>query len=480
MEPSIFTQISLVIAVAAGVAFLMRLLKQPLIMGYIIAGIIVGPSALGMIQGEEAKLAFETFAEIGIALLLFVIGLGLNASVMKSFGKTSLLTAMAVLLTVGAVGQVVALLLGFDMMTSIFIGLALFFSSTVIILKALSDKHELGRLYGQLAIGVILIDDVVAILALVAVAMLAQGDFSLGAFGDLGLKALALGVGLYISGVHIIPRIGKLLASNSELLFLFSIAWGLSIASLFYELGLSHELGALFAGISLAGLPYANEMAAKLKPLRDFFIVLFFISLGELFTFDKFVDALLPAHILALVVMVGKPLVIMATLGATRHTKLTSFKAAVHLSQISEFSIILIIAAAGSGVINESSVAVVTMVALITIGLSTYLMKYDDELFRIFSKYLSVFERERITESTKPKKPHPAVLLGYHRGGHEFVEAFREMKLNYLVIDDNPSTIEHLAAQGIHHEYGDATDEELLTELGVANAELVVSTIDML
>lgn len=478
MELTIFTQLGLVIAIAAVVSFIMHLLRQPLIMGYIITGILVGPSVLGLIQGADAHHAFETFSEIGIALLLFIIGLGLNAGVIKSLGKVSVATASSILAVVGTSGFFISHLLGFDLMTSIFIGIALFFSSTIIILKALSDKHETGRLYGQVAIGVILVDDIVATLALVAVAMLATGESNLATFGLLGLKAAGLVLGLYIAGRYLIPKIGKVLAESSELLFLFSIGWGLSIAALFDIAGFSHELGALFAGVSLAGLPYAIEMAAKLKPLRDFFIVLFFVYLGELFTFDKFVDALLPASILAALVMIGKPIFVMATLGFMGYTKLTSFKAAVHLSQISEFSIILIIFGASSGVLDQNAVPVITMVALITIGLSTYMMKYDKWIYKKFEKRLSMFERKNTKENHGQSKPYEAILFGYHKGGREFLDAFREMKLHYLVVDDNPEIIDRLSNQGIRNTFGDMADEEFLTEIGALNAKMFVSTLE--
>lgn len=478
MELSIFVQIGLVISIAAVVAVIMRLLRQPLIMGYIITGVVVGPSMLGVIRGESAHSAFETFAEIGIALLLFIIGLGLNASVIRSLGKVSLTAASVLLLTVGTVGFLATLLFGFDVTTSIFVGIALFFSSTIIILKTLSDKHEVGRLYGQVAIGVVLVDDIVATLALVAVTMLSHGSLDAATFGFLALKAAGLGALLYIVGAHVIPRIAKFLASSSELLFLFSIAWGLSIASLFSLAGFSYELGALFAGVSLAGLPYAVSMAAKLKPLRDFFIVLFFVSIGELFTFEAASTALIPALILSLIVMVGKPLFVMASLGFLGYTKFTSFKTAIHLSQVSEFSIILITFAATSGVVADGVVPIITMVALITIGISTYMMKYDDKLYRAIDKKLGLFERKKTNQQSKNKTIYPAILLGFHKGGHEFLTAFREMKLNYLVIDHDPAVIEHLEAQGIRHEFGDATDEEFLREIGAANAELVVSTIE--
>ncbi len=477
MELTIFTQISLVIAIAAVVSIVMRLLKQPLIMGYILTGVLVGPSLLNIVHAKEA---FETFAEIGIALLLFIIGLGLNVGVIRNLGKVSLITAGSILLIVGSIGHFAALLLGFDNTTAILLGIALFFSSTIIILKVLSDHHETGRLYGQIAIGVILLDDIVATIALVVVAMMATDQTSSSAFMILGLKALGLAVGLVIAGRYVVPRLAKMMARSSELLFLFSIGWGLSVASLFDVAGFSHELGALFAGVSLAGLPYATEMAAKLKPLRDFFIVLFFVSLGELFTFDSMASSIVPALVLSVVVMVGKPIFTMAALGRLYYTKLTSFKTAIHLSQISEFSIILIIFAASVGVADKSAVPVVTLVALITIGVSTYLMQYDDQLYKIFKKHLSIFERSTIKERKQKSDQFSAILFGYHKGGHEFVETFRNMKMRYLVVDYNPEIIDHLETQGIRHAFGDMTDEEFLEEINASSAEIVVSTLDNL
>jgi len=467
----------LVIAVAAVVSIIMRWLKQPLIMGYILTGILVGPSLLDIVHAKEA---FETFADIGIALLLFIIGLGLNVGVIKSLGKVSTAAAGAILSIIGTLGFVASLLLGFDLTTAFLLGIAMFFSSTIIILKVLSDRHETNRLYGQIAIGVILVDDIVATIALVVVAMMAANETSATAFMILGLKAIALGVGLLVAARYIMPRLGKMLASSSELLFLFSIGWGLSVSSLFYVAGFSHELGALFAGVSLAGLPYATEMAAKLKPLRDFFIVLFFVTLGEMFTFDAITQSIVPAIILSIIVMIAKPIATMAALGSMYYTRLTSFKAAIHLSQISEFSIILIIFAASHSVVQAEAVPIITMVALITIGISTYLMKYDDELYKLLDQKLKIFERSITKEKRGKHENFNVILFGYHKGGHEFLQAFREMKERYLVVDYNPEIIEHLEEQGIRHAFGDMTDEEFLDEIGTSQAELVVSTLDEL
>lgn len=475
MDYSIFTQISLVLGITAVIAIIMRLLRQPLIMSYIVTGIIVGPSVLNLVHANDV---FHSFSQLGITLLLFIIGLGLNAGVVKSLGRVSIITASTLLVAVGGLGFIVSRLLGFDTTTSMIIGVALFFSSTIIILKVLSDNKEVSRLYGQIAIGVILLDDVVATVALVAVtAAGTNAGLAFGTVGLLALKAVGLGIGLALVGTKLMPRIVRIFAQSQELLFLFSIAWGMIVATVFEFAGFSHEVGALFAGVSIAGLPYATEIAAKLKPLRDFFIVIFFVTLGEAFTFGSLKDSLLPALVLSCIVMVAKPLFVLIALGMQRYTKLTSFKAAIHLSQISEFSIILVILAGSYSLVPKTAVATITLVALITIGISTYLMMYDDKLYRTLENWLRHFERKSINEHTRKQALYPIILVGYHKGGHEFLKTFREMRQRYIVVDYDPEVIEHLELQGVRHAYGDATDEEFLGEINASHANLIVSTM---
>jgi Kef-type K+ transport system membrane component KefB len=470
----IFTELSLVLVIVAGVSIVMRLLRQPLILGYILTGIVVGPLMLNLIQAKEA---FEGFSEIGIALLLFIIGLGMNVGVIKSLGKVSILTASAIFTVVGGLGAASLLLMGFDLTTALILGLALFFSSTILILKVLSDKREVSRLHGQIAIGVILVDDIVATLAIVAVTATANGGLDPANFVVMAAKALALGGLLYVAGAHVIPRFSKVLAKSQELLFVFAIAWGFGIASLFGAAGFSHEVGALFAGVSLASLPYAIEMSTRLKPLRDFFVVLFFVYLGETFVFDNFAATVLPALLLSAIVLFGKPVFVMASLGILGYTKLTSFKAGIHLSQISEFSIVLVVLASQIGVIGPEATSIITLVALITIGVSSYLMKYDDILYRRLHRLLSVFERSVPKEQKQRRGLYTSILFGYHHGGHEFLHMFRDMKQRYLVVDYDPEIIEHLEAQGIRHAYGDATDTEFLDEVNAGHVKFAASTI---
>lgn len=475
MSGDVFTQLSLVLVVAAGVAMVMRLLKQPLLMGYILTGILVGPSLLNLI---EARGAFDTFSEIGITLLLFIIGLELSLATVKQLGKPVFLTAAAILLSVGTMGYLLGVAFHFTVTEAVILGLALFFSSTIIIAKVLSDKKELTRLNGQIAVGVILLDDVVATFALLFVAA-GQGGQSLG-IGDIGiliLKGTLVVAVLAFLGIKVLPKVTKYIAKSQELLFLFALAWGFGVATLVNHIGFSIEIGALFAGVTLAHLPYVHQIGARLKPLRDFFIILFFISLGESLQLHDLRSALVPAVILSIVVIVLKPLVVMMSLGVLRYTKRTSFKTGINLSQISEFSIILVVLAHQAGIVGNKLGAVVTLVAIVTISVSTYLMQYDNWLYAKIEKHLHLFEREKTTEAKYRAQVYPLILFGYKNGGQQFLKTFRSMKKRFVVVDYNPDVIDELERKHIEYLYGDATDPELLADIDIGKAQLIVNTI---
>lgn len=473
----IFAQLSLIIVIVTIISMVAHSFKQPLILGYILTGILVG-SILPVLPGhfELHTDTFDVFSSIGIALLLFIIGLGLSVSVFRKLGKVAFLTALSVLISLGSVGYIITQGFGFSSTEAILMGLALFFSSTIIIVKVLSDKNEQTRLHGQIAIGVILIDDLVATIALLFVAA-GKNGFGVTELGILFIKGAILALILTFVSIRVLPKITKVFAKNQELLFLFTIAWGFGIASLFQFVGFSIEVGALFAGVSLAALPYSQEMASRLKPLRDFFIVLFFISLGAELNIENLTSGLILAIVLSIVVMVLKPLVVMMSLNAFGYTKRTSFKSAINLSQISEFSIILIALARENGMVSDSLTAVVTIVAITTIATSTYLMHYDNKILMKLEKRFRFFRDQATREEEKSIQHHELILFGYKKGGHEFVKTFRQMKKRFIIVDYNPTVIETLEHQHLPFIYGDATDVELLHEIGIKQARLVVSTI---
>jgi Kef-type K+ transport system membrane component KefB len=470
----VFAELSLVIVITAGVSLVMKLLKQPLILGYILAGLLVGPAVFDIIKAVEM---FEAFSNIGIALLLFIIGLGMNVSELRKLGRVVVLTALASLITIGTIGFTASGLMGFSRTESVIIGLALFFSSTIIIIKILSDKKEQNRLHGQVAIGVILIEDLIATFALLFIVANEGGGLELAEIGVLLGRGALLMLGLIIASTRILPHVSKFMASSQELLFLFAISWGFGIATLFELAGFSIEVGALFAGVALASSPYAQEIGARLKPLRDFFIVLFFIALGESLNVTNLSAAIVPALVLSAIVIVLKPFTITTVMGLLGYTKRVSFKAGINLSQISEFSIVLVVLASSAGLVREEISAIITVVAIVTIASSAYLMQFDDELFARFDKIrLHLFEKEVTYKERRGKRAYQLVLFGYHHGGHEFIKTFKDINKRYLVVDYDPSVIDALEHQDVPYLYGDATDSELLEEIGIENSKLIIST----
>ncbi|MGH7196842.1 MAG: cation:proton antiporter [Candidatus Saccharimonadales bacterium] len=477
MEYSLFTQLSIVLVVVATVSGVMRLLRQPLIIGYIISGVLVGPTFLDILGNQEA---FHAFSSLGIALLLFIIGLGLNVDIIKRLGRVVIVTAMVQMVLTALIGGLVALTFGVPLVAASILGLAVSFSSTIVIIKLLNDKREQRQLYGQIAIGILIVQDVVASIALLFVAAGDTGNLPATELAMLFAKGIALAAGLTLVVTQILPRLERFVASSQEFLFLFAIAWGFGIATVFEFAGLSLEVGALFAGVSLASLPYSQGMAARLKPLRDFFVVIFFVVLGEGLQLADFLGSLPLAIGLSVVALAIKPLIVLMSMGALAYTKRTSFKTAVSLGQISEFSIIFVILAVSEGIIPPYLNSAITLVALITIAASTYLMKYDDHLFRILNSTLQLFEREVVKTARERRaalQSYSQVLFGYNKGGAEIIRAFERLHEPFVVVDYDPDVIKLLEQKQLAFRYGDAADPELLEELDIEKAKLVISTI---
>ncbi|MBP7767298.1 cation:proton antiporter [Candidatus Saccharibacteria bacterium] len=475
MHSSVFGELSIIIGIGTLIALCMRLLKQPLIISHIITGIVVGPSVLDLVKSAET---IETFSSIGIALLLFIIGLGMNPKVIKEVGKIS---AIAGVIQVGfsaLLGFMSGKLFGLSNTESLFLGVAVSFSSTIIILKLLSDKKEQTRLHGKIVTGLLIIQDVLATTALVFVtAQSSDSGLNISGLAGLFIKGWALGGGLMLVGWFVLPKLHRLIAGSQEFLFLFAIGWGFGSAALFEFAGFSLEIGALIAGIALSGLPYAQEISARLRPLRDFFIVVFFISLGTRISFSNISSVLPLIFAASFVTIVMKPLIVMGIAGAMGFTKKTSFKAAITTGQVSEFSLVFVLIGQKSGIIGDTVVNIVTITALISIAVSTYMILYADSLYMLFEHKLSLFERRTIKSDKEKKEHHDLVLFGYVHGGHEYLRLFRTMKKSYVVVDYDPDVIEMLEKQKANYIYGDASDVELLEDIGLEQSKLVISTL---
>ncbi len=473
MDP-IFIQLAIILSVAFVVSYIVKLLKQPIIIGYILAGIIIGPFIL--LLGASTEL-IHTFSEFGIAFLLFIVGLHLNPRVIKEIGTSSLLIGLGQMLLTFGLGFGISLILGFSSITGVYIGLALAFSSTIIVMKLLSDKQHLDTLYGKISIGILIIQDLVAI----GVLMFISSVSGIVASKGLVLQNVLIGIGLiiflFLCGFYILPRLTRHIAKHQELLFLFSIFWCFLIATLFGYIGFSIEIGALIAGIVLSFSPYSIEISSKVRPLRDFFLIIFFIILGLNIPVLNLGPVIVNALILSAAVIALKPVILMFFSSLFRYTKRTNFLVGTTLAQISEFSLIVLMLGVSVGHISTDILHTLTLTLVITMFFSTYMIIYSKKFYTRLYKFASLFERKRVKREKNIKDKYNAILFGYNRIGFSILKSLKKIKEKYLVVDFNPDTISDLQKFNIPCLYGDVDDPELLRELPLDKINMAVSTV---
>lgn len=470
----IFVNLSVIIIIAVVVSGIMKLLKQPLLIGYIVTGILVGPYIFDILGFNPV---FETFSKIGVALLLFMVGLHLNPKVIKEVGAVSLITGIGQIVFTSLIGFAIAVAFGFSIVTSLYISIALTFSSTIIIMKLLTDIKQIDSLFGKIAVGFLIVQDLFAVFALMIISSFSNGtSFSTLVFNTFfkGFLTLFLIFGFcYLT----FPKLTRIISRSQEFLFLFSVGWCLALASLFYVLGFSIEIGALLAGVTLSLSPYHQEISSKTKPLRDFFIVLFFILLGSQMVLGDVTSRWVEILVFSVFILVGNPLIVMTLMGLMGYTKRNGFMAGLTVAQISEFSLILIALGITAGHISSEILSLVTTVGLITIGGSTYMITYSNQLYLFLSPYLSVFEKKKVKIKKDKFSDYDAILFGYNRMGFGIFNALNSIKKKTLIVDFNPETISDLSKIDIPCVYGDAYDYEFLEGLPIEEAKIIVSTI---
>ncbi|MDP3882378.1 MAG: cation:proton antiporter [Nanoarchaeota archaeon] len=477
MAEEVLVSISLIIAVAAVLTVLARIIRQPPIIAYLFAGIIVGPVALNLISpnGSSSEL-ISVFAHIGVAFLLFIVGLSLDFRVLKEIGKVSTTVGLAEIILTSAIGFIIAIGLGFSNISALYLGAIFAFSSTVVVVKILSDKREIDTLHGRIALGILIVEDFVAALALMIVPLIQSKSSFYLMFGKF-LGALVLIAVIFLISSFALKRILDYLARNQEALFLFGIAWALVLASIFSSLGFSLEIGALIAGMSLASSKYTLELGGKMKPLRDFFVVLFFVFFGSQLTPEINIPLIKNAIIFSLFVFLGKPIIIMGLLRTFGYKKRTNFLAGSSLAQISEFSLILALLGFNLGHLSQEVMNLAILISLITIGLSSYSIYYSRWIFSKISRALFIFEGKKHRNLIDKVKTFDVVLFGYHRIGYKILKELKKLGLSFVVIDYNPKVILALSKEGINCIYGDAEDKGFLSEIGLEKAKLIISTI---
>lgn len=476
-----FYEFTIILALAALLGGLGQLLKQPLIVMFIALGITVGPSVLDITQSPEQ---IHLLAEIGITLLLFIVGLKLDLRIIKSLGKIALLTGLGQVLFTSILGYAIGLLLGFPALHSFYIAVALTFSSTIIIVKLLSDKKEIDSLHGQIAIGFLIVQDIVVILVMIVLSAMEQGRET--SLAEDIVSTLIAGLGLlgftFIAIKWIIPGLSSYLAKSQELLTLFAIAWALLLASVGQIIGFSGEVGAFLAGMSLASSDFKEVISSRLVSLRDFLLLFFFVHLGSNLDLSIIGSQVDSALIFSAFVLLGNPLIVLIIMGLLGYRKRTSFLAGLTVAQISEFSLIFAGLGLSIGHITNEVVGLITLVGLITIGLSTYMILYSHQIFEFLSPALNVFQRSKnyteMENFQRERKAYDVVIIGLGRFGRRLSEILdAHSGISYLGVDFDPGIVNEWKAQGKDIIYGDMEDPDLLEKIPYDNNGIIVSTV---
>ncbi len=474
-----FQEIAAILALAFAAGLIGRVLKQPLIVSFIAVGILAGPSGFSLVSAHDL---LGLLSEMGIALLLFIVGLKLDLTLIRNTGPVALATGLGQVLFTSLVGFGIAISLGISPLASLYVAVALTFSSTIIIVKLLSDKGEIETLHGQIAVGFLIVQDMVVILVMIFLAALGAAGNEISVTREIievAVKATLFVIAIGLAMKYVIPRLVKLLSASPELLILFSVSWAIALAAIGEWLNFSGEVGAFLAGVSLASTPYREVIGSRLVSLRDFLLLFFFIHLGSELDLAIIGQNIGDATIFSLFVLIGNPLIVILIMGYMGYRKRTGFLAGLTVAQISEFSLILIAMGYSIGHVSEEIVALVTLTGLITIGCSTYLILYSHPIYNKIGHIFSAFERKdpyREKKIVQAKTDKPDILVfGLGRFGSNLLQNLRNQGFKVHGFDFNPDIISELKARGYDVYYGDAGDPEWIKSLPFKNADFVIS-----
>lgn len=477
-------EFGIVILAASLFGLVASILRQPPLIGYIAAGLLLGPIGTQLVKNGDL---LSVFSDFGIALLLFVVGLELNLKSIRKVGLISAQLALAQMATTILIGLGLGYLFHQSLTVSLVLGLALSFSSTIVVLKMIGDRNEAQSLYGKLAIGILIMQDMIAVLILVLLPTMA-GSISNPLAHELSLlvgRLVVLAGAAWLNARFFLPGIWHRLAHNREMMLLGSIGWCFLMAIFAHWLGFSLEIGAFIAGLSLASTPYSEDISHHIHPLRDFFIVIFFVLLGFSVQPGTGVNWELVAA-LTVAAVILKPLIMMLTMTRQHYRIRTSWLTALSLGQLSEFSVILAFTAANLNLIDQATVSALIIATALSLGLSSYLMSGATRLFTWLKPILLPLERKghftdrHLSLEHVDKMADHVIIFGYHRMGFQILRTLKQMKQDVLIVDFNPDTIDQLRRQNIPSVFGDAADPDLLETVNIKQARLVISTIPYL
>lgn len=477
---NIFIQLAIILGLSSILGFVTYKLKLPLLIAYLVGGLLI--ALIGFFDvATSAALSF--LPEIGIAFLLFLVGMELDLREIRSFGKPIIIAGLLQILITTTLGAFISQSFGFGLAESLYLGVGLSFSSTIVVIKLLLEKKDLRSLYGKLSIGVLLLEDLLAVVILLGLtsttSVLGTGLTSALPILAFMAKVLILFSAALILNRYILGVLFKAVSGSPELLFLTALAWCFVFISFAVVMGFSVVIGAFLAGVALASSPYHFQIQGKVKPMRDFFVALFFVYLGTKVNFAHINQTFAPILVFTFYAIIVKPAIFVLLLGTLGFRKHTMFHTAINLSQISEFSLIILLVGLSGGLVSQQALTVIATSGVLSIIISSMAISKANAIYRLITAWIGFFERKNIYHFNGAKSSEiedHVVVVGAHRVGGEIVRFLKKEKLRLLVLDFNPHQVELLLGEGIPVIYGDMGDPEVLDILNLEKAKMIIST----
>jgi Kef-type K+ transport system membrane component KefB len=481
MEHGLVTDIAICIIAAWILAVLSQVARQPVLLAYLVAGFVIGPHGFQWITKTQN---IETISEIGLSLLLFMIGLEIDLKKMLSAGRVILLTAAAQILGCVLLGWIVFGLIGpaENRLEALYLGVAAAMSSTVIIIKILYDKRELETLAGRVTLGVLVLQDIATILFLAI-----QPNLKNPAVGVLTLamgKVILLVAVAFLAGRFVLPPVFKLVARLPELVLVGAVAWCFTMAGFANWLGLSTAMGALIAGVMVSTFPYTLDVVAKVTSIRDFFVTLFFVGLGMEIPVPTW-NFIRWTIFFCLFLVGSRLLTVFPPLYFMRQGYRISLLPAINLCQMSELSLVLLALGKANGDVSDNIIGIAAFsFALLAVD-STYAIFKNDYILQKTIPWLNKIGFRDLDQAAPTdgigEKPKRICLLGFSWTASSLIEEISRdqsaLLPDIVVVDFNPQVYEQLRKRGVHVIYGDITQRDVLHHAGVAECEIIICSL---
>ena len=488
VDVGLASEVAFILVAAAVIGVLAVRLGQPTIIGYILTGVVIGPVGIGLV---EPSILTETMAELGLAFLLFLLGIKMRFGEIKHLIAPIVKISIPQMAAISGIGFGLAFVLPFSFEVAIIIGLAVMYSSTAVVIKMLNDKGEATSLHGKIDVGILLAQDIVVVIIL---AVLAAGrpesatDVAATLAVVLVLVTVTAG-GAIAASRYVLPSLFRQVADDTTLFFLVAISWlflfvlvsdqiNVILAPFGVDAYLSVEMGAFLAGLAIAQLPYSKDLQGRVNPLTDLFVMVFFVSVALDFEASDLLAYWQEAVVVAVVLMAAKFVVFFGLLYWQRFDLETTFLGSIGMIQVSEFGIVVAVAAVESEppCIGQEDLGFITLLALLTMSVSVYFMQYNRQLFERAKPYLSRFEQDDPVVPADTEYHDHVIVVGYDEIARRALRILDEQYDELVVVDRNVAHIEASQAAGYDTVFGDFQYEKIRKDAGIKYADFVFSS----